>query len=69
MGIINMMIVVPMILQTLSFGFIFENFLGKDPLNAMTFAGALLLIASFATMLIKVSASVGDEVISPGSGH
>jgi maltose/moltooligosaccharide transporter len=68
MGIINMMIVVPMILQTISFGFVYENFLGKDPLNAMTFAGTLLLIASFATMLIKVVKSE-DDVLVAGSGH
>ncbi len=69
MGIINMMIVVPMILQTLSFGFIFENFLGKDPLNAMTFAGSLLLIASLATTLIKVVASDDEVVAVSGGGH
>ena len=62
MGIINMMIVVPMILQTTTFGFVFENFLAKDPLKAMTFAAALLLIASFATALMKVVKS-GEEIV------
>lgn len=70
MGIINMMIVVPMILQTLSFGFVYENFLGKDPSSVMIFAGGLLLIASLATLLIKVAASNDEaEVVSPGTGH
>lgn len=55
MGIINMMIVIPMIIQTLSFGFIFKNFLGSDPSIAILFAGALLLVAAFATMLIRTS--------------
>ncbi len=68
MGIINMMIVVPMILQTLSFGFIYENFLGKDPLQAMTFAAVLLLMASFATMMMKVVPS-DEEVVITGTGH
>ena len=68
MGIINMMIVVPMILQTLTFGYIFTNFLGKDPMNAMTFAGSLLLIASFATMMIKVVTSK-EEVTMGTSAH
>ena len=49
MGIINMMIVVPMILQTLTFGYIYKNFLGSRPQSAITFAGALLLIASVCT--------------------
>lgn len=53
MGIINMMIVIPMILQTLSFGFVLEHFLGDDPRNAITFAGVLLLIAALATLSIK----------------
>lgn len=53
MGIINMMIVIPMIIQTLSFGFILKNFLNNDPRNAITFAGVLLVIAMFCTLLIK----------------
>jgi maltose/moltooligosaccharide transporter len=55
MGIINMMIVIPMIIQTLSFGYIFEHFLGSDPRNAITFAGGLLATAALATSLIKTS--------------
>lgn len=56
MGIINMMIVIPMIIQTLSFGYILKNFLNNDPRQAITFAGILLLIASACTLLIKTSA-------------
>ncbi|MGC4022328.1 MAG: MFS transporter [Cyclobacteriaceae bacterium] len=53
MGIINMMIVVPMILQTLTFGFVFKNFLFGNPTYAILFAGVLLLIASFFTSRIN----------------
>ncbi|WP_088324208.1 MFS transporter [Polaribacter tangerinus] len=53
MGIINMMIVVPMILQTLSFGYILKNFLNNDPRNAITFAGILLVISAVCTLFIK----------------
>jgi maltose/moltooligosaccharide transporter len=53
MGIINMMIVIPMILQSLSFGFVMKNFLGNDSGNAVLFAGVLLLLAAVATLLIK----------------
>jgi maltose/moltooligosaccharide transporter len=53
MGIINMMIVVPMILQTLSFGYVYKTFLGSNPTNAIVFAGGLLLLASFLTYRIK----------------
>ena len=53
MGIINMMIVIPMILQTVSFGFILKNFLNNDPRQAISFAGVLLLIAMLCTLFIK----------------
>jgi maltose/moltooligosaccharide transporter len=55
MGIINMMIVIPMILQNISFGYILKHFLDNDPRNAITFAGALLAIAALATAFIKPS--------------
>ena len=64
MGIVNMMIVIPMILQTLSFGYIYENFLGKNPGNVMLFAGALLLLASLATLRIKQT-TVADDIELP----
>jgi maltose/moltooligosaccharide transporter len=53
MGIINMMIVIPMIIQNLSFGFILKYFLNNDPRNAITFAGILLILATGCTLLIK----------------
>ncbi len=53
MGIINMMIVVPMIVQSLSFGYVLKNFLGNNPGNAILFAGILLLLAAGATLFIK----------------
>jgi len=67
MGIINMMIVVPMIIQTLSFGYIYKTFLNSNPANAITFAGALLLVAAFATMRMKVAKNE-EEVEMPVSG-
>jgi maltose/moltooligosaccharide transporter len=53
MGIINMMIVIPMIIQNLTFGSILKNFLGNDPRNAITFAGVLLLIGALLTLRIQ----------------
>jgi len=57
MGIINMMIVIPMIIQNLSFGYILKHFLDNDPRNAITFAGTLLAIAALATAFIQPSPS------------
>ncbi|MBU3820916.1 MFS transporter [Flavobacteriaceae bacterium XHP0103] len=66
MGIINMMIVIPMIIQTLSFGYILKHFLNNDPRNAITFAGVLLIISAILTLLIK-SKKVTNEInfVSP----
>ena len=69
MGIINMMIVVPMILQTLTFGFVYKNFLGADPASAITFAGVLLLIASAATTRIKRDRVIPEDALPAVSGH
>lgn len=69
MGIINMMIVIPMFIQTTTFGFILKHFLNSDPRNAITFAGVFLLIASAATLLIKADKPAADVVISMAAGH
>lgn len=53
MGIINMMIVIPMIIQTISFKYVLKYVLNESPTQAISFAGILLLIAAFATMRIK----------------
>lgn len=57
MGIINMMIVIPMIIQTVSFGYILKNFLNNDPRNAITFAGVLLIISAICTLFIQTNKS------------
>ncbi|MEY3367886.1 MAG: hypothetical protein RI973_1041 [Bacteroidota bacterium] len=60
MGIINMMIVIPMIIQNLTFGGIegvyrgvYPSLLAADPRNAISFAGALLLISAVLTLTIR----------------
>ena len=53
MGVINMMIVLPMILQNVSFGYILRNFLNNDPRMAVSFAGVLLMISAVFTLMIK----------------
>ncbi|MCU0368534.1 MAG: MFS transporter [Cyclobacteriaceae bacterium] len=63
MGIINMMIVVPMILQSLSFGYVLKNLLGNNPGNAVMFAGVLLLIAASATLFIKSEKSDAEPAL------
>jgi maltose/moltooligosaccharide transporter len=53
MGIINMMIVIPMFIQTITFGYVLKNFLNNDPRLAISFAGVLLLISAGCTLLIN----------------
>jgi maltose/moltooligosaccharide transporter len=69
MGIINMMIVIPMILQNISFGYILKHYLSNDPGKAISFAGIFLLIAAAATMLIKNNKPAADTPVAMGSGH
>src|SRR4026207_145729 len=42
MGILNMMIVVPMLIETVTFGWIFKHLLDSKGSNAMTVAGVLM---------------------------
>lgn len=45
MGVVNMMIVIPMLIQTLTFGWVYKHVLGESPTNALVFAGVFLFIA------------------------
>ena len=62
MGIINMMIVIPMIIQNLSFGYVLKHFLNNDPRNAITFAGTLLIFAALFTLNIKTKNIIKSDV-------
>lgn len=68
MGIINMMIVIPMFIQTTSFGYILKHFLNNDSGNAIFFAGVLLLLAALLTLRIKSSAT-HKQTAQFSSGH
>jgi maltose/moltooligosaccharide transporter len=59
MGIINMMIVIPMIIQTLTFGKVYKLFLGSNPGTAIASAGVLLLLAAGA--VLRMEAVRGGE--------
>lgn len=69
MGIINMMIVIPMLLQTISFGYIMKHFLNNNPGNAVLLAGVLLLVAAACTILIETEKITEDVIIPAGGGH
>jgi maltose/moltooligosaccharide transporter len=69
MGIINMMIVIPMLIQTVTFGYIMKHFFNNDSGKAILFAGVLLLIAALCTLFIKSKKVTDDIVLSLGGGH
>lgn len=60
MGIINMMIVVPMLIQTVTFGPLLKHVLGDDPIRAITFAGVLMICGALAMLWIKEPPIIKD---------
>ncbi|MDG1571013.1 MFS transporter [Robiginitalea sp. M366] len=55
MGILNMMIVIPMGIETVSFGPIFKNLLGESSVNAMLFAGTFFAISGLLALRLNVA--------------
>src|SRR5919107_4997387 len=68
MGILNMMIVVPMLVQTVTFGWIFNNLLDNSGSNAMMLAGVLLGIGAVAMLWVNPPDEVDESPIVP-LGH
>ena len=62
MGIINMMIVIPMLIQTITFGSIYKYLLESSPQNAIFSAGVMLSIAGILTALFFRSESSNSKV-------
>ncbi|MDP9818129.1 MFS transporter [Spirilliplanes yamanashiensis] len=65
MGILNMMIVVPMLIQTVTFGWIFENLLDSRGSNAIMLAGVLLAIGAVAMLWVNPPDEVDESPIVP----
>ena len=53
MGIFNMFIVIPMLIQGVTFKFIYSGLLGGQPENAIRFAGVFLLLAAVAVCFVQ----------------
>ena len=52
MGIFNLFIVIPMLIEKFTFPFIYKNVFGKDPQYALMMAGFLLLLGGLFTTII-----------------
>ncbi len=63
MGIFNMMIVIPMLLNAATFPFYYEPLLGGDARNALMLAGILLVCAALAVLRVRDD-ELGHDSIS-----
>jgi maltose/moltooligosaccharide transporter len=57
MGLFNVFIVLPMLLQILTVPLVYESVLSSNPENVIRLAGGMLLIAALLTLRVKVCAS------------
>jgi maltose/moltooligosaccharide transporter len=65
MGILNMMIVVPMLIETVTFGWIFSHLLDGKGSNAMMLAGVLLGVGGVAMLWVNPPDEVDESPIMP----
>jgi maltose/moltooligosaccharide transporter len=68
MGILNMMIVVPMLVQTVTFGWIFNHLLDGKGSNAIMLAGALMAVGAVAMLWVNPPEEQDESPIVP-LGH
>jgi maltose/moltooligosaccharide transporter len=68
MGILNMMIVVPMLIETVTFGWIFKHLLGGKGSNAITLAAVLLGIGAIAMLWVNPPDEADESPIVPLGG-
>ena len=52
MGIFNLFIVIPMLIQTLTMPLMYRPLLAGDPRNVLVLAGALMLLGAIATLFV-----------------
>jgi maltose/moltooligosaccharide transporter len=69
MGILNMMIVVPMLVETVTFGWIFEHWLDGKGSNAITVAGVLMAIGAVAMLWVNPPEEADESPIVPLGTH
>jgi maltose/moltooligosaccharide transporter len=65
MGILNMMIVVPMLIETVTFGWIFTHLLDSKGSNAITLAGVLMGIGAVAMLWVNPPDEADESPIMP----
>ena len=70
MGIFNMFIVIPMLINAATLPLYYNSWLGGDSRNAIVLAGALMVLGGLATLWVKVQpAPAGGARVAGGGGH
>ena len=70
MGIFNMFIVIPMIIQIFTLPLFYNSWLDGNPENVIRLAGALLLCGAIAVLFVKLKPQAGaGNKLPMGSGH
>jgi maltose/moltooligosaccharide transporter len=58
MGIFNMFIVIPMLIESVTMPLIYRPLLGGDPRNVLMLAGVMMLLAAAATLAVRARPAV-----------
>jgi len=61
MGIFNMFIVIPMLIQSVTLPLYYQRWLGGDARNVIMLAGALLICAALATLFVRLPAQAPEH--------
>lgn len=69
MGIFNMFIVIPMLIQGVTLPLIYKNLLGSEPRHVLILAGVLMILAALATLRVKLASSATHELPKGSAGH
>ena len=69
MGIFNMFIVIPMLLETFTLPLYYKSWLDNNPVNAIKLAGILLILAAVSVSFIRVKKGNASEVEFRGAAH
>lgn len=69
MGIFNMFIVIPMLLQNVTMPLYYKSWLGNNPINAMKLAGVMLILGAICTLFIRTSSFKEIEIPMNRVGH
>jgi maltose/moltooligosaccharide transporter len=69
MGVFNLFIVIPQVVQSFLTPQIYKGFLGNNPLNAVMLGGASMIAAAFCVFIVKDVGAAKIEGVPAAGGH